>query len=154
MNIIEISAGNSHTLALTSDGKLFSWGYGNDGQLGLGNLNNHAIPMMINDISVKFSGVYVCSWYSVARSSTGDLYTWGYSPDGLIGHKYLHKLFETSKMEHLKHLNVVFTYIGFYSNLNLCPRRVEWLHNVGLTVNSLTTGQNGILIVCRSEVNG
>lgn len=36
-NIVAVSCGKSHTLALNDKGHLFSWGLGSDGQLGLKN---------------------------------------------------------------------------------------------------------------------
>ena len=35
-NIIKISCGEAHSLALTDEGKVYSWGFGSNGQLGLG----------------------------------------------------------------------------------------------------------------------
>ena len=36
INIIKISCGEAHSLALTNNGKVYSWGFGSNGQLGLG----------------------------------------------------------------------------------------------------------------------
>ena len=36
INIIKISCGEAHSLALSNDGKVYSWGFGSNGQLGLG----------------------------------------------------------------------------------------------------------------------
>lgn len=35
-NIIEIAAGAAHSLALDENGRVYGWGHGNYGQLGLG----------------------------------------------------------------------------------------------------------------------
>ena len=36
VSIVKVSAGSRHTLALTCDGMVYSWGWGQNGQLGLG----------------------------------------------------------------------------------------------------------------------
>ena len=36
INIIKISCGEAHSLALSNEGKVYSWGFGSNGQLGLG----------------------------------------------------------------------------------------------------------------------
>jgi Alpha-tubulin suppressor and related RCC1 domain-containing proteins len=42
-----ISAGDSHTCALLTDGTVWCWGGGNDGQLGTGDTNSSATPLSI-----------------------------------------------------------------------------------------------------------
>lgn len=36
ITIVDIAVGGGHTLALSSDGRLFAWGFGTNGRLGLG----------------------------------------------------------------------------------------------------------------------
>lgn len=36
LDIINITGGEHHSIALTSDGKVFAWGRNDDGQLGIG----------------------------------------------------------------------------------------------------------------------
>ena len=43
----QIVGGYYHVLALTDDGKLFSWGCNNNGQLGTGNTTNSNVPVQI-----------------------------------------------------------------------------------------------------------
>ena len=42
-----ISAGNYHSLAIKSDGTLWSWGEGNQGPLGLGNTTYYSSPKQV-----------------------------------------------------------------------------------------------------------
>eukprot|EP01084_Bolivina_argentea_P095715 172046_1 len=39
-HVIDIAAGNVHSLCVTADGQLYSWGQGGRGQLGHGDRNN------------------------------------------------------------------------------------------------------------------
>lgn len=47
-NVIKISAGTNHVLALTKDGKVYSWGANGYGNLGIGNTenSNYAKPVI------------------------------------------------------------------------------------------------------------
>ena len=42
--IVNVVAGNHHTLALTADNELYAWGDGRYGQCGYGEYENSAIP--------------------------------------------------------------------------------------------------------------
>ena len=35
-HVVEVAAGSRHCLALTADGRMFAWGYGASGEIGLG----------------------------------------------------------------------------------------------------------------------
>ena len=43
-NVISLSCGGFHTIAITEDNKLYSWGLNEDGQLGLGHYNDDKWP--------------------------------------------------------------------------------------------------------------
>lgn len=43
----QVSAGDSHTLAIKSDGTLWAWGYNADGQLGLGDTTQRTSPVQV-----------------------------------------------------------------------------------------------------------
>lgn len=47
-NIVQISAGIMHSLLLTGDDNVHSFGFGEEGQLGLGGYNNINIPTFVN----------------------------------------------------------------------------------------------------------
>lgn len=46
--IIDVAAGQYHSIALTSAGKVFTWGWGIHGQLGHGNCDNEFYPKPLN----------------------------------------------------------------------------------------------------------
>lgn len=46
-NIIVIAAGGEHSVALTSDGVIWTWGDNVDGQLGDGTLNQSLVPITV-----------------------------------------------------------------------------------------------------------
>jgi len=51
--IVKIATGFSHTAAITQDGKLFLWGKGRDGQLGLGDIGYNTLPVQLELNGVK-----------------------------------------------------------------------------------------------------
>ena len=89
-NIVDIY-GSSTMIARDSDGKLYSWGYNSDGQLGNGTTENSSMPICISDIeNSSLSGkdivdVYEISEVVIAKDSNGKLYSWGYNNSGQLG---------------------------------------------------------------------
>ena len=45
--ITEISCGQSSSMALSEDGKIFCWGFNGNGQLGVGNESIVAVPTLL-----------------------------------------------------------------------------------------------------------
>lgn len=50
VNIVQVSAGDSHTLALSESGRVFSWGIGSSGQLGHGHIMQLLSPRIVADL--------------------------------------------------------------------------------------------------------
>ena len=79
--------GGRHSLALTTDGKVFSWGEGDDGKLGHFSRWNCDKPRLIEALKSKRVRDIACgSSHSAAITSNGDLYTWGLGEYGRLGH--------------------------------------------------------------------
>jgi alpha-tubulin suppressor-like RCC1 family protein/tRNA A-37 threonylcarbamoyl transferase component Bud32 len=85
--IIAIAAGFDHTLALSEDGDVYSWGSNSYGQLGLGHEKSTSSPKYISTFKekqiVRISAGGSCS---AALTKEGDVYTWGWGFDGRLGH--------------------------------------------------------------------
>ena len=76
----------SHTLAITPDGTLYTWGYNNRGQLGNGSTSNRTSPGLTSlGAATKFIAVAAGRNFSAAIDTGGVLYTWGYNSDGQLG---------------------------------------------------------------------
>jgi len=71
-----VSAGQEHTCGRLTTGALYCWGYDADGQLGVGDFDDHYQPTRVgastNWTSVSAGGSHTC-----ARLSSGSLYCWG-----------------------------------------------------------------------------
>lgn len=95
--ITKISVGNSHVLALSQYGRVYSWGRGDFGQLGNGDKLGRDVATEITDqfnlpngvviekIVAAGSGDSNLASYSYAVDSAGNVYAWGGSAKGLPG---------------------------------------------------------------------
>ena len=79
-----IACGDTHNLAVSTDGKVFAWGLGNVGELGLGGKTFTAQPEAIERIDEDFIQMpffvdIACSQLvSLALTLTGAVYEWGF----------------------------------------------------------------------------
>jgi alpha-tubulin suppressor-like RCC1 family protein len=87
--IQKTSAGQIHSLALTTNGRVYAWGINNSGQLGDGSTTNRSSPTLIN-FSGLLSGetiqtVIAGQLHSLAVTTTGRVYAWGNGSSGQLG---------------------------------------------------------------------
>ena len=89
----KVFAGDYYYGALTEDGHVYMWGYGEEGNLGTGNSNNQATPI---DITANFSAIDggiinivpahdFRSAITFALTDTGHVYGWGNGRNGALG---------------------------------------------------------------------
>lgn len=92
VNVVSVDCGQYHTMALTTNGKLYGWGYNSYGQLGLGNNKNQYLPRLVN-LKKTIISVSCMQFHTFALTKKGELYCWGsnmYSQLGLGKQKYEH----------------------------------------------------------------
>ncbi|KAG0197680.1 hypothetical protein BGX28_008802 [Mortierella sp. GBA30] len=85
--IVDIVAGGLHSMALTIDGKLWSWGV-ND-QRTLGRSGDEYTPLPVEGLDhVTIAKVACSDSLTVALTDDGEVYTWGTfrSAEGILGH--------------------------------------------------------------------
>ncbi|CAD2094795.1 guanidine nucleotide exchange factor, putative [Plasmodium vinckei brucechwatti] len=86
--VIHCSAGSKHSLACTLNGDIYSWGFGGNGRLGLGDIKNYNTPQIINKLRRRRKIIFVCA--GVSHSSCVDtdynVYTWGSGKFYKLGH--------------------------------------------------------------------
>nr|KJB33344.1 hypothetical protein B456_006G007400 [Gossypium raimondii] len=82
-SIKQISGGWRHTMALTSDGKLYGWGWNKFGQVGVGDNTDICSP-----VQVKFPNDQVsCGWrHTLAITEEQNIFSWGRGTNGQLGH--------------------------------------------------------------------
>ena len=88
IKIARIATRGAHAMALTSTGVVFTWGRGDDGQLGLGGRKSVSKPHEVTglvDRKVVVRDVACGRVHSIAVSSDGDVYAWGSGEEGATG---------------------------------------------------------------------
>lgn len=91
-DIVMVSVGGVHVIALTSSGYVFAWGYNGDGELGNGLTTDSHVPVQVlsgsqgggtylHDITMVSAGDAHC----LALTGSGYVYAWGYNSDGQLG---------------------------------------------------------------------
>ncbi|ONK73282.1 uncharacterized protein A4U43_C04F29310 [Asparagus officinalis] len=82
-----VAAGAEHTAAVTEDGDLYGWGWGRYGNLGLGDRDDRLIPERVSANDGQQMASVACGWrHTITVSSSGNLYTYGWSKYGQLGH--------------------------------------------------------------------
>lgn len=84
--IANIAAGEKHSLVTSKTGKVFSFGYNQQGQLGQGNIENQCRPKLVEGI-IGHNIVQVAAGrnHSLILDSKGDVYASGSDLYGQIG---------------------------------------------------------------------
>jgi RCC1 and BTB domain-containing protein len=83
----EVACGEYHTLVCSEDGRAYSFGYSEYGQLGHGDKENRSTPTLIEALEGKFVVQVACGYeHSMALTSKGCVYTWRRGTHGVLGH--------------------------------------------------------------------
>ncbi len=78
-------AGNGrHTLAIKTTGSLWSWGLGNNGQLGQNDTISRSSPVQVG-VLTNWSQVSGGGYHTAAVKTDNTLWTWGYNNAGQLG---------------------------------------------------------------------
>ncbi len=148
-SITKICCQYDHTLLLTSDGTLYSFGSGLFGKLGNGETSSEVTPFKVLDsVSDMATGLN----HSVAICTDGRVYSWGTSCYGQLGHGSLDDEYEPKLVRYFSLNNIKATRVACGEN-----------HTIVLTDSGLifgfgraTEGQLGILshLKNRKDVDG
>jgi alpha-tubulin suppressor-like RCC1 family protein len=80
----QVATGFMHSMVLTRDGNVFTWGGGYLGQLGHGNEGYQRVPKRVEGLT-NVTDIAVGSFHSLAVGEGGAVYTWGYNERGQLG---------------------------------------------------------------------
>ncbi|MFN3404601.1 MAG: T9SS type A sorting domain-containing protein [Cytophagaceae bacterium] len=88
-NVIEISAGQQHSIALLNDGRVVTFGNNGSGQIGDGSTTSRGCPVYVKtNATTDLTGVVAISdgdLWSFAIRSNGDVYVWGENSGAQLG---------------------------------------------------------------------
>ena len=88
--IVQLVAGNSQSMALASDGTVYTWGWNQYGQLGNGTTTNSRIPVAVVTTDTPLAGKIISqiaagNAHALAMTDDGTVYTWGWNQYGQLG---------------------------------------------------------------------
>lgn len=82
---IAVSAGGYHSLALKSDGTVWAWGYGTDGELGNGTAPiEQSVPVQVSGLT-GVTAISAGNYHNLALKSDGSVWAWGGNSEGQLG---------------------------------------------------------------------
>jgi alpha-tubulin suppressor-like RCC1 family protein len=83
--VINISAGDAHTCAVTDAGAAKCWGYNGYGQLGIGNTINSSVPLNVIGFGSGATVIAAGVFHSCLISDHATPYCWGLNSQGQLG---------------------------------------------------------------------
>jgi len=85
VHVTAIAAGSGHSLAVTADGDVYSWGFNKYGRLGDG-ITDRFVPALVSALDeVHVTAVAAGSGHSLALTADGEVYSWGDNRYGQLG---------------------------------------------------------------------
>ena len=125
----DISAGEEHAALITEDKEVYTWGYGNDGQLGIGNKMPQYYPTKV--VGLQSIKKVVCGGgHTAAINENGELYLFGRGRDGQIGRTDIGKNVDVE---------------------STVPMKVEFFSKNELIVLDVALGTNHSMVVARHK---
>lgn len=92
--VVQVAAGEHHSLALGSNGDVYAWGANREGQLGTGSTTDSTAPVLVLGPSSKhreatlsrpFTAIAAGARHSVAVNDQGAVVAWGWNLHGQCG---------------------------------------------------------------------
>ena len=85
--VAKVAGSSLHTLALTTEGKVYSWGENFGGQLGLGDTTDRLTPQLVEGALVgkTIVAISASTSHNLVLASDGTVYGWGNNIYGTVG---------------------------------------------------------------------
>uniref|UniRef100_A0A3B0MT90 Chromosome condensation (RCC1 homologue) protein, putative n=1 Tax=Theileria annulata TaxID=5874 RepID=A0A3B0MT90_THEAN len=140
--ISKCAAGSRHSMALDRQGNVWSWGYGGNGRLGLGNTRSYFTPNLIEIFDTYEVFQISCGdSHSACLDRFGTVYTWGSCRGGKLGlGNILSDVLEPTVVESLKGIHIIQVSCGTGNTLALSStgKIYQWGSTLGF--NKQTDG--------------
>ena len=113
-----MSAGVCHSLALTADGAVWSWGWGYSGRLGHGDEETQLLPKKVEAFAGRrVVAVAAGGNHSLVVTASGAVWSWGWGGFGQLGHGDVQRQLLPKKVEAFASQCVVAVSAGVYHSL-------------------------------------
>jgi alpha-tubulin suppressor-like RCC1 family protein len=83
--VVQVAAGNMHSMVLTASGELYAWGKGTRGQLGHGGKEHLAVPRVVGGITRAVMGMAGGHEHSLVTTAEGRMLVFGSGRTGQLG---------------------------------------------------------------------
>jgi alpha-tubulin suppressor-like RCC1 family protein len=101
VRIVKVAAGAHHSLVLSDQGNVFSFGVGIDGSLGHGDQARQLVPKLISSLQrEKVVDIAAGSAHSLVVAESGNVYSFGLGSEGALGHGDTDMSLVPKKIEH------------------------------------------------------
>jgi len=133
--VVAVSAGDSHSLAITADGALRSWGWGGFGQLGHGDnqQQDQLLPKKVEALTgQRVVAVSAGAFHSLALTADGAVWSWGWGSFGKLGHGDTQDQRQPKKVEAFTGQGVVAVSAGERLSLALTAGGAVWSWGSGV----------------------
>ena len=86
-DVTTVAAGDHHSMAIDGCGRLWAWGHGDGGRLGLGTEDSWMVPALVKSFGLHQTcqSVALGTAHSIVLCE-GEVYTWGQGDMGQLGH--------------------------------------------------------------------
>jgi alpha-tubulin suppressor-like RCC1 family protein len=121
--VLHVACGDSHCLVVAVDGKLYSFGRNQNGQLGLGDTEDRLTPCLVRSLVDRGARVRRAAGgaeHSAITAVGGTMFTFGWGRYGNLGHGHARDLHVPTLVESLEGQNVTDPICG-------------WRHSAALT---------------------
>lgn len=83
--VTAVAVAKHHTVVVTDNGEVWSWGSNRDGRLGYPAVDTQPVPRRVA-LKQRVMGVAAANKHTVVLSASGAVYSWGGNVDGQLGY--------------------------------------------------------------------
>lgn len=113
-----VSSSRYHVLTVTDDGRVFSFGDGENGVLGHGDESHQLVPRLVDALStVCVASASAGDNHSLFVSAEGSMYSCGYGARGRLGHGDENSVYAPQRIEALRDVRIASASAGSFHSL-------------------------------------
>ena len=125
-HVVAVSAGASHNLAVTADGAVWSWGFGNHGHLGYDGTQDQLLPKKVEALAHRVVAVSAGTYHNLVLTADGTAWSWGSGGNGRLGHGGRQRRLLPKKVEAFAGQRVVAVSAGYDHSLAITADGAVW----------------------------